>query len=150
MAQFHEALAFFRQAGFELGVIPALHWLGNKALVQGDLATARQHLRESLRESYRDGAWGMVIGCVVSLAALAATEGQNFRAITLGAAAGAVRAPNDPANRARPPGDFHSRVNAARVYVARGQLDPQALAAAEAAGRAMSLDQAVEYALAEK
>ncbi len=149
MAHVHEALAFFRQAGFELGIIQALHWLGDKALVQGDLATARQHLRESLRVSYRDGAWGMVIGCVVSLAALAATEGQNFRAITLGAAAGAVRVPNDLADRARPPGDFHSRVNAARVYAAREQLDPQALAAAEAAGRAMSLDQAVEYALAE-
>jgi hypothetical protein len=88
-----------------------------------------------LQLAYRDGTRGVFAGYLVALAALAALEGQPARVVTLWAAAvtfnPAIAASDD------------------RVHVdaARGQLDAREAAAAEAAGHAMTLEQAAAYAL---
>jgi predicted ATPase/transcriptional regulator with XRE-family HTH domain len=135
LAEVHESLTYFRETGFEPGIIIVLHWLGDRALRTGDVAQARRHLREGLQVAYRDGSWATVAGCLGLLAAVAALEGQLARAVTLWAAAVTI-------NAGVAASDERERVDAAR-----GQLDAREAAAAEAAGHAMTLSQAVAYAL---
>jgi len=140
-AHYREALAYFREIGWSAGCALVLRAWGNLALLKGDLALARQHLLESLGLCHTAGLTQCVVTCLDSLAALAATEGQATRAVTLWTAAEAIRRSIvvPPHLRQR---DFQARVDAARA-----QLDRQAQTAAEAAGQAMSLDQAVAAGL---
>jgi non-specific serine/threonine protein kinase len=135
MAQLQEALAFFRQAGAEYRVAVILHMLGDMALSWGDAAQAGKYLREALTLFYRHGIKGGSGSHLGALAAVAALEGQPARAVTLWVAAVTI----NPAIAAS-----DDRVH---VDAARGQLTEREVADAEAAGRAMTLDQAVQYAL---
>lgn len=90
------------------------------------------------RQSYRQ----RLIWPLAGLAALAATAGQAARAITLWAAADALRAAVNSIDRTMSHDGYELRINTARAG-----LDAQVLAAAEANGQALSFDQAVMYAL---
>jgi non-specific serine/threonine protein kinase len=152
MAQAQEALAFFRWAGGEHRVAFALRGLGGMALSQGDAAQAGRHYREALTHSYRHGSKIDIGSCLGPLAAVAALEGQPVRAVTLWSAAVAfdasVAASDDLwATTVRINTSVAASDDRERVDAARGQLDAREAAAAEAAGRAMTLDQAVQYAL---
>jgi hypothetical protein len=105
------------------------------ALSRGDAAQAGRHYREALTHSYRHGSKIDLVSCLVPLAAVAALEGQPVRAVTLWAAAVTVVA------------SVASSDDRVHVDAARGQLTEREVADSEAAGRAMTLDQAVQYAL---
>jgi predicted ATPase len=136
LAQIHEALTHFRENGFELGIVVVLHWLGERALAQNDVLCARRYLNECLGVAYRDGAWLLFVSCVGSLAVAEAMAGQHERAVILMSAAQRLNASAVSADQQE------------RMVAARSQLDPPALAEAEAAGRAMSFHQVVAYAQA--
>ncbi len=138
-----EALAYFRQAGYYYGSGMVLHTLGDIALFQDNVEQAWQHYQEGLIILFREGARQRAVWYLAGLAALAATDRQAARAATPWAAAEAIRVPVG-----RPQLPIRHDAYLARVSAARAQLDERALAAAEAAGRAMSFDQVVEYALA--
>jgi tetratricopeptide (TPR) repeat protein len=125
------------------------HWLaqtlnnlGSVQTVRGEYAAARSNLREalSLARTMGNGRWqAYVLGAVATLAAV--TE-QAERAVRLdGAASGAAEALG--AVLARP--TYAQRAE----YIARARqmLGEQVAVAAATAGRAMTLDQAVDDAL---
>jgi predicted ATPase len=113
------------------------------ALYQNDLERARSLFEEHLNGAQKAGSNGDVLGGLVGMAGIAARCGQPQPAARwFGAAAAAFEAFDylfDPADQAE-----HDR------YLAetRAQLDPDAFAAAWSAGRTLSLDEAVEEALA--
>ncbi len=144
LSQLKESLAQFRDLDYTIGVGETLIVLGRVALAQGDSSWAAQHfagglalLRETPVREIHDAA-------IEGLAGVAAAQGQPERAARLFGAAEAQREahgePLPPAYRA---GYEHD------VATARAQLDAATFAAAWAAGRAMTLEQAIAYALNE-
>jgi predicted ATPase/class 3 adenylate cyclase len=141
---YEESLALYRQAGGGSGFQPPrlLHRLGLLAVERGAPATARALLRESLEALVRLGYRGLVPGLLEAFAALAAAEGQHPRTLSLAGAADALR----EAVGERPL--LAEQVDLkAPLAAARQALGESAAAAAWAAGRAMSPEQAVAYAL---
>ena len=137
---FAASLAAHREAGDLIGCANARAALAWLAVTQGDYGAARVAFAESLRLAHRLGQRPGVARELRWLAIVAGAQDQWERALGL---AGAVA--TDPTSSGvawlDPPGLEQVR---ARAGVALG--DPAA-AAAWAAGRAMSLDQAVAYAL---
>ena len=121
-----------------------LHHLGMVVREQGDLAQARVLLTESLTLERQLGAAWLILVTVEEWAALALAEEDAGRAARL---AGAAQAGREAASTALPPEqrDTHERTLAG----ARAALGEEAFTAAWDAGRAMSLDEAVAYALGE-
>jgi hypothetical protein len=128
------------------------HWLlGLLALTAKDLDAARAQVRDALARARDRGVPGgpaMVITtmAVQLAAALAAAQGQADRALRL---VGATS--HWYANRTRVSSNrrFRRLVLDQWLAPARGQLSEAAQAAAEAAGQAMTLEQAIAYALEE-
>jgi non-specific serine/threonine protein kinase len=122
----------------------SLLYLGMAARGREEHALARSLYRESLAVSRGWGYRHHIVEVLERCAGLAAADGQPGRAARLFGAAEALRtafgAPVPPADRAE-----HERDGAA----ARAALGDQPFAAAWAAGQAMTLEQAVECALAE-
>lgn len=137
-----EALAYFRETGFDLGSATVLHTMGDIELFQSKLDRAKDYYLESVallhRQSYRQ----RIVWPLAGLAALAAVEGEATRAITLWAAADALRAAVNSIDRTMSHDGYVLRVEAARVRLAE-----QTIAAAETTGRGLNFDQAVAYAL---
>ncbi|HEU5101638.1 MAG TPA: tetratricopeptide repeat protein, partial [Roseiflexaceae bacterium] len=139
-----ESLALVRQLGDKGAIALVLSHLGQLAQAEGDFGRAAGHYDESLRlfsglEDKAGIAW-----CLVELAEVCQAQGQPERAVRLLAAAEALLAAIgrglEPAVRA----DYERSLAVARV-----QLDEATFAAAWAAGRAMTLEQAMAYALEE-
>jgi predicted ATPase/class 3 adenylate cyclase/predicted negative regulator of RcsB-dependent stress response len=129
-AQLEESAALFRGLGERGGVAWALESLGHIALAQGDYGRATACFAESL-VLYRDlGYRNAVAERLENLAEVAEAQGRSLRVARLKGAATALQ-----------------HTSGAAPDAAQGGPDVQALAAAWAAGRAMSLDQAVAYAL---
>jgi non-specific serine/threonine protein kinase len=141
-ACYEECLALWREKGNEGGVVNVLNNLAIVAEFQGDYGRAAALLEESLTRSQEHGnRWNLVWGLIGS-AGLAGAAGKPDRAARLLGAAdtlrGAVGAGIDPVER-----PHYDRY----VAPARAGLSEASFAAAWAEGRALSLDQAVEYAL---
>jgi len=137
-----EGLAIGREYGDVLTVSSALNGLIEAAMAKGDYEAARSRLAESLhiRQEMRDQwtvAWDLELG-----ATLAAIKEQPERAIRLASAAAAVRA----ASGTPLPVVEETRLQA-RLAPAYRALSESAAATAWAEGQAMSLDQAIAYAL---
>jgi non-specific serine/threonine protein kinase len=139
---FEETLALFREIENSDGVAQVLLELGRVARAQGDVAPAAAHFTESLAlcravENARDMAF-----CLEGLAGLNAVGGHPERATRLVGAAEALRevigTPLPLVLRA----DYERDVTAARA-----QLDTATFAAAWAAGRALTLEEAIAEAL---
>jgi hypothetical protein len=111
---------------------------------QGNYGAARAHWMESLAIHRERGSKGGIAKGLEGLAAVAVAQAQPERAARLfGAAEGlreAMGAPLPPSDRAEYDRD---------VAAARTALGEEAFAAAWQAGRAMSLDDAVAFALDE-
>lgn len=140
-AIYEECLPVWRELHFSGYVAWTLHGLGFVATRQGDFVGARDLLTESLT-TFREMEYtfGLVRG-LLRLGGLAVAQGQRERAarlfgVTLGAATGALaeKAAQQEFNR--------------EVTVVRSALGEEAFAAAWAEGQAMSLEQAIVYALA--
>jgi predicted ATPase/transcriptional regulator with XRE-family HTH domain len=137
-----ESLALSRDIGDLAGIAAALLNLGLVVRNHGDVERAMVLLEESLLLSQQLGEKVEIAECLEGLAGLAAAQGQAVRAARLAGAAEIVRqtahAPLSPADQAR-----YERY----LAPARAQLDAETFLAAWIEGRALSLDQAVAYAL---
>jgi tetratricopeptide (TPR) repeat protein len=144
-AWLEESLAVDRELGDRAGISMTLNNLGMVALGQQEGDYAHSLFTQSLRIKRElgmrmDCAWGLE-----GLGGVAAARGQPDRAVRLFGAADAVReVMGHPANA--PVRELYAPHQAA----ARAQLGEAAFAAAWAEGRAMALDEAVAYALAEE
>ena len=137
-AYFAESLAGLRAAGGEFDVVWPLISLGQVAAAQGDWEQARAHYQATLRACQEFGSTRAVSAGLAGLARVARGEGQAARAAQLwGAAAGLWEVPGVWS-------EFVDRAHYARdAAEARAQLEDQAWAE----GRAMTLEQAIAFAL---
>jgi non-specific serine/threonine protein kinase len=140
-AFFEEGLAIFRELGAAVGVAWLLNGLGIVAEDQGGHGGARALLEESLAIFRARGHKRGVVADLEGLAAVTVAQGEPERAARLFGAGeglrGAMGVPLHPADRAE-----HDR----SVAAVRAALGEAAFAAAWAAGRAMTLEQAVDFA----
>jgi hypothetical protein len=138
-----ESLGLRRQLNNKWGVGVSLGTLAWVALAQGDLDRAVATLAESLAVRREIGDMGGSAWCLERLAEVAAARGQAEKAVRLVGAATALRASIgsviDPVDQPE---------NDRRRAALQAALGEASFAAAWEAGTAMSLDQAVAYALA--
>src|SRR5262249_52408681 len=146
-AELHqESLAIFRSFGDQYFGLPwAYHSLGESALGLGNLAEAARRLAQGLALSQTLSDQASVVWCLAGLGSAAALDEEPERAARLWGAAERLRQTLGcrPAPAARA---TYERAMA----IARAQLGEDAFAAAWAAGRAMTLEQAIAYALEER
>jgi tetratricopeptide (TPR) repeat protein len=139
-----EALALRREVGDRWAVANSLNNLGNVVRAQGDYAAARAFYRESLLTNRELGdRWGLAY-LLEDMGGLAAWQSHAERAMRLIGAAAAlrdeIRAPLSAAEQAK----LERALEPIRL-----EMDETARSALHAEGRAMSLEQAIEYALSE-
>jgi tetratricopeptide (TPR) repeat protein len=142
--QIKAGLEVFQELGNERGIAIALVTLGDALRMQGDLAQSTALYRESITIRQEIGERQAVTDCFEGLAAIAYTQGNLARSAKLLGAAEVLR---EKSQIPMPPAD---RVNHERVVMAlRTQLDEATFNSAWAEGRAISLEQAMAYALKE-
>jgi tetratricopeptide (TPR) repeat protein len=135
-----ESLAHFQEVGDISGVAEVENFLGDVAFRQGEYATARASYTASLQhqQGWQGVAWTM--DSLAGLAAVALVQGQIERALRLASCAAAISAqagyPLQPAVKQT-------------IAAARAALGERTAAAAWAEGEAMTLEQAIAYALEE-
>ena len=143
-ARHTEGLTLSRQTGNPNNITYALRGLGIVALRRGDAAAAKDRFLECLERSRRVRTPGVIAECFEGLARTAMLRKEHERAAVLFAAADAsfeqlgshLPVWGDQAEHER-------SLTEVRAVLSRGVF-----AAAETRGRAMTLDEAVEYALA--
>jgi non-specific serine/threonine protein kinase len=139
---YEASLAHFRAGGDSPGGVVALEGLARLAMLQEDYAAARAAYAECLERYHQIGRRQGVGRTLEWLAAEASAQGQWERALRLAGAADTLPAPPVAGGLAPARAD----VQQVRAQ-ARGALGEAAAAAGWAAGRAMSLDQAIASAL---
>jgi predicted ATPase/DNA-binding CsgD family transcriptional regulator len=139
-AMFEEGLALRRQTAHEWGIARSLLALAHMALDEGDRTLARVYLEEALEIVRR---LGDISGLAEVLDAFARRSADPLRVLRLAGSARALR--NRTGDRPR---SIESNAMEERLRSIRLQLGPQA-AAIEAAGYAMSPDEAIAVALHE-
>jgi predicted ATPase/class 3 adenylate cyclase len=136
-----QALGIWRQIGERWASANTLTGLGDVATEQGDFNFARQCYGESLNINQELNDRLALAYLFESLGCLAALQGDPYRALRLVAAARSLReiigAPLPPAESAR----LEQKLAPARQRLSRGDQE-----AAEAEGRALSFDQAIDLA----
>ena len=144
MALCNESLALFRAIGDRWGIAYSLLILGNVELDQGDYEQALLLYRESLALYQKMGVKRDIAKCLERFAEVAGAKGQLKQAARLYGAAEALReaigSPIPPSSR-----DDYDR----SVTAVRAELGEEAIETAWAEGRAMSMEQAISYALEE-
>jgi tetratricopeptide (TPR) repeat protein len=143
MRLYQEALAYFRETGFEFGSATVLSTIGDALLFEDDLVGAEAAFTESLGVLHRTGAHQRVPWPLAGLAAVSAARGEGVRAVTLWSAVGALRAKTDSSDHMMTLKLFRDRVEGACA-----QISEAARAAAVAAGSKMELSDVVAFALA--
>ncbi len=139
-----EALAIFEKLGDKLDVARCMHDLAAIAARQGDVSAARSRFATGLA-FFRDlGDTRNLIKCLEGLGGVCAAEGNAQKAARLYGASEALRqalgTPLPTSYRA----DYERNLSTLRT-----QLDESSLSAAWAEGRALTMQQAAIYALAE-
>jgi predicted ATPase/class 3 adenylate cyclase len=139
-----ESLALRRQAGDKPGIANSLYGLGSVAGRQGDHSAARALLEQSLALQREVGDQRGIAACLEGVARVSSAEGSPERAARL---LGAAAARRDAVGASLPPAEraAYERI----VATVRAYLEPAVFAAAWAEGQAMSLEQAVAYAVAD-
>jgi non-specific serine/threonine protein kinase len=123
-------------------MVVSLTNLGSLAQRRGDFQRAEVIYRETLALVVAMGDRRRTLACLEGLAAAASALGAFGRAAHLFGAADALR---EAAGVTLPPP--HRAIREPRVAAARAALRPEVFETAWAAGRAMALDEAVQYAL---
>jgi predicted ATPase/DNA-binding SARP family transcriptional activator/DNA-binding CsgD family transcriptional regulator len=145
MTLHEESLALARKMGDEAAIARALGQGALTALVGGDLRQADELSKATLELSRRLGIGHYAASCLDVFGASAALRGHSVRAVRLWAAEESLREamdiPRMPAELS-----FYGRY----FEAARAQLDDAAWETARSEGRAMSMEQATEYALTEE
>lgn len=140
---YEESLASRRKLADQRGMAVSLYNLGQVAHHQGDVRQAATYFKESLTMSQELRDKRGVADGLVGLAGVAGNTGQLERAARLFGAAETLY--EDSVIRL----EYSDQVEYDRnVAIVRTQLDEATFAAAWTAGRAMMLEQAVDYALA--
>jgi predicted ATPase/DNA-binding SARP family transcriptional activator/DNA-binding CsgD family transcriptional regulator len=143
--QLEESLALARELGDMLGTAITATNLGLAALIQGNHLQATVLLRESLALLQEIEDENNIADCLETIAGIAGAQGSAQRAARLWGAAQALR--EDIGLQLLPrERDLHEPY----VATARSRLDEAAWKKAWAEGRAMTLEEAVEYALSEQ
>ncbi|MFN8495953.1 MAG: BTAD domain-containing putative transcriptional regulator [Caldilineaceae bacterium] len=138
----HNALALFRELGVQRGIGVALHNLADVAVCQGNRGQAAVYIHESLMLFQKLGNQEWCILCLITLAQLAAAAGRLVRAAQL---LGVIEAQLERLGTRLWPLD---RANYEQtVTTVRTSLEQSAFTQALATGRAMSLEQAIAFAL---
>ena len=139
---YHEALALYRELGEKQDYPATLHNLGYAMLAQGDVAQAHALFVETVSLQQGQANRGGVVEGLTGLAAVASLQGQAEPAVRL---LGAVEAAATATGIVRWPAEHYEW----QRYVAatQTQLDAATWARAWAEGQAMTLEQAVAYAL---
>jgi predicted ATPase/class 3 adenylate cyclase len=146
LAWLEKGLALFRDLDYTLGVEGTLIELGRAAHAQGYCVQAAQHLIESLAlMSEKRFPLSPIADCLDGLAGVAGAQGQPERAVRLFGAAEALR--ESAGNMLWP---AYRTAYDRDVALARAQFDDATFTAAWAAGRAMTLEQAIAYALSDE
>jgi predicted ATPase/DNA-binding SARP family transcriptional activator len=140
---FEEGLAIRREIGDRPGVADSLGGLGMLAVKQGDYAAARTSLVERIMILRDLGAPHGVIRALDDFAVLAAVQYNHHRAIRLAASASALREKFGAAPRDAKRTDLDRRLK-----VAQGAVGDDNNAIARAQGEQMTLEQAIEFAIA--
>jgi len=140
---YEQVLDLFRELGNYERVVWTIHGLGFLALCRKDLAQASSLLKESLTMFHDSEDRPGKVRSLDRLANLALAEGQAARAVRLLGAADAAR---EAIGAPQPPSE-HEEFDRI-IGAARSEMDESAFVEAWAEGQTMSLDQAVEYALA--
>jgi len=137
-----ESLAAFREIGDRFGSSQVLITWARIALSEGDPGQARALLEEALSTVAELGDKHNAARCLESIAAASSARGEHAQAARVRAAAEALRA---GIGAPLPPAEQDERDR--RVADLRAALGDEAFAAAWAEGEAMTVDEAVAYAL---
>jgi predicted ATPase/DNA-binding CsgD family transcriptional regulator len=137
-------LALSREVGERQTITSALYTLAILAQAERDHERAKDLFEEGLKLSAELGNEADVAHCLEGLASIAGAEGSIARAARLW---GAEEALLEKIEAAVYTYVSDRSLHQSQVAAARSQLDEGAFKAAWAEGRAMSLEQAVEYAL---
>jgi predicted ATPase/DNA-binding SARP family transcriptional activator len=137
-----QSLVICREIGDRHGIAASFHNLGNVAEKQGDYATARDYQERSLALCREIGNRLSIAYGLEGFAVLASTQEQPEQAARLWGAAEALR---EEIGVPLPPNE-HEEYDR-QVSQVRAALGAKAFAAAWMEGRAMSWEQAAEYAL---
>jgi adenylate cyclase len=141
-SQIEEAVTLQREVGDRHQLAIMLDNLANVTRAQGDYETARSLYTESLAISRVLGDKWLLAYLLEDMGGLAARQGQAERALRLAGAAAVLR---EAINAPLPPADKDKLEQ--MLTLARQGLDDAGAAMATAEGRAMSLEQAIDYAL---
>jgi tetratricopeptide (TPR) repeat protein len=140
-----EAVTLQRELGTRAGVSMGLYNLGWMALLQDDLGRAADLYRESLSLSWDIGLNPIVQSALEGFACLTGAKGEAKPAVRLWGAAQALHeAKSIPRDT-----DFLAEADA-RISAVRSGMGEEAWEEAWRKGRAMTLDEAVSYALEEE
>jgi predicted ATPase/class 3 adenylate cyclase len=140
-----KSLAIFRELGATEGMVHALNGLARILRQTGQDERALRLYAESLTLSRACGVKLAIQGCFYGMASVNAAQGQRERAARLFAAAEDLRAGIGYALPARDRDEYDGTVTAIRET-----MGDVAFVTAWAEGRAMTLEQAIEYALEER
>jgi non-specific serine/threonine protein kinase len=141
---YEECLPVWRELRSQVQVAWVLHGIGYVAYRQGDFPVACSRLAESLTLFREMDYTGGLVRTLDRVGGLAVARGEMERAARLLAAAASQRAATGGRTALAPPEEFERD-----VAVVRADLGPAAFAAAWAEGQAMTLAEAIEYALQE-
>jgi predicted ATPase/class 3 adenylate cyclase len=140
---FHEqSLAIYRREGYKGGIAHSLNSLAKIARLSGDYELGRSLHRESLSLLWELNDKVAITYCLLGLADVAWLQGQARRGAALLAAADALRQAIGLSPNADAVVTYESNLLALRSI-----LGEEAFAAAWAEGQAMTLEQAIAYAL---
>ena len=144
-ASYQESLRLCRACGLKRGMAISLANLGHLSLIEGDLTAARVQYFESLMLIHDSGNKQTIAACLVGCANFALATGQAERATKIcGVVAALLQAMK--ACLVSSEREIHEHV----VTALRAQLDAAAFSKAWAEGQAMTMEQAIEYALAKE
>jgi len=139
---FEEAIALFREHGYKGRLEYDLDNLGWAALLRGDHERAKSYYEESLTLCKELGDRLIASDSLDGLACVAGAKGEALRAARL---FGAAQALCEAGGYQLTPEEEASREP--YLFMAHSRLDEAAWEGAWAEGRAMSMEQAIEYAL---
>ena len=140
---YEESLAIRRELGDQRGIAISLINLGFVAHYQGDYRQAATFFAESLALFQKHGGRRGIVDCIAALAGVAGAEGQPERAAQLFGAVEALR------EVIRTYVTYSDQIEYDRnVAAVRAQLDEATFTRAWAEGRALTMEEAVDCALA--
>jgi predicted ATPase/DNA-binding SARP family transcriptional activator len=137
-----QSLSLFRGEKVRHATIGVLNHLARLCWLEGDYATARGHLVESLALCRETGRYGLTIHTLDSAGHLAQRQENSALAVRLLGATAALREAIGEALHTVERAEYEGSLAAARTA-----LGEEAFAAAWSEGQAMTLEQAIAYAL---